>query len=394
MRYLPLVTYSLVAGSGAYTGYAAIFTPREVSTGLVFNEEHADAFVPSIVPATTALQGFMMASAVRLAQLTVYKNGILKHQVAYSYIESSTIDISANETKYLLAGLSEIYVAAAVQYCYDHELLDPSTPAYPYLGFSRPRDLRSSNITVQNLLDHEAGYNYTSTGDPLNSSDPIYHMREVASAQGLTRAITAYDLADYMWTNSTLSSAPGAEHHNSSYGYVLLTLCVEKATGMGFLTFLNKNITNTTAQYPTNSSTPGFSSLNLAALDDDGMGLNPQLPTSQKLIPYVDGGDGIIKEVAVGSAGLAASATDLAFFIQTHAVQGHGPRSPRKSRVSTNAGTTAYAESRDDGVDWALVMNTRRFSAESLNNLIDNLNEAIDDAHLELGLLTGRKFHY
>ena len=394
MQYLPIVTCSLLVGIGSKTGNAATLTPKEVATGLVFNEEHADAFVPSIVPATTALQDFMMASAVRLAQLTVYKNGILKHQVAYSYIESSTIDSSANETKFLLAGLSEIYVAAAVQYCYDHELLDPSTAAYPYLGFSRPRDFRSSNITIQKLLNHEAGYNYTSTSDPLNSSDPIYHMREVAAAQGLTRAITAYDLADYMWTNSTLSSAPGAEQHKSSYGYVLLTLCVEKATGMDFLAFLNTNITNTTAQYPTNSSTPGFSSLNLAALDDDGMGLNPQLPTSRKLIPYVDGGDGIIKEVAVGSAGLATSATDLAFFIQTHAVQGHGPRTPGQSRLSSNAGGTAYAESRDDGVDWALVMNTRRFSRESLNSLIDNINKAIDDADLELGLLTGRGFRY
>lgn len=380
MRYLPLVTCSLLAGSEAFTGYAATLTPREVPTHFVFNEEHADAFVHSIVPATTALQDFMMASAVRLAQLTVYKYGVLKHQVAYSYIESSTIDSSANETKYLLAGLSEIYVAAAVQYCYDEQLLDPSTAAYPYLGFSKPRDSRSSNITIQHLLDHEAGYNYTSTGDPLNSSDPIYHMREVAVEQGLTRAITAYELADYMWTNTTLSSTPRAEHHNSSYGYVLLTLCVEKATGMDFLTFVNKNISNTIAQYPTNSSTPEFPSLNLAALDDDGMGLNPQLPTSLKLIPYVGGGDGIIKEVAIGSAGIASSATDLAFFIQTHAVQGHGPRAPGKSRVSSNAGATAYAESRDDGVDWALVMNTRRFGGESLNNLIDTINNAIDDA--------------
>ena len=382
MRYLPVVTYSLLAGTRANTGYAATLTPKEAPTGSVFNEEHADAFVPSIVPATIALQEFMMASAVQLAQLTVSKNGVLKHQVAYSYIESSTIDISANETKYLLAGLSEIYVAAAVQYCYDHKLLDPSTVAYPYLDFSTPRDSRSSNITVQHLLDHEAGYNYTSTGDPLTSSDPTYHMREVAAEQGLTRAITAYELADYMWTNTTLSSTPGAEHHNSSYGYVLLTLCVEKATGMEFLTFLKKNISNTTDQYPTNSSTPGFLSLNLAALDDDGIDLNPQVPTSQKLIPYVDGGDGIIKEVAIGSAGLATSATDLAFFIQTHAVQGHGPRNPGKSRVSSNAGATAYAESRDDGVDWALVMNTRRFNGESLNDLIDSINKAIDDADL------------
>ena len=382
MRYLSFITCSLLAGTEANTGYTATLTPREVPTGRVFNEVHADAFVPSIVPASTALQGFMMASAVRLAQLTVYKNGILKHQVAYSYTAPSTIDIGANKTKYLLAGLSEIYVAAAVQYCYDHELLDPSTAAYPYLGFSRPRDSRSSNITIQNLLDHEAGYNYTSTGDPLTSSDPIYHMREVAAAQGLRRAITAYNLADYIWTNTSLSYIPGTEHYNSSYGYVLLTLCVEKATGMDFLTFLNKNISNATDQYPTNSSTPRFSSLNLAPLDDGGIGLNPLLPASRRLIPYVDGGDGIIKEVAVGSAGLATSATELAFFIQTHAVLGHGQRTPGKSRVGGSPGATAYAESRDDGVDWALVMNTRRFSGESLNSLIDITNKAIDDADL------------
>jgi hypothetical protein len=43
----------------------------------------------------------------------------------------------------------------------------PSTAAYPLLGFSHPVDPRSDTITIQQLLDHEGGYN-----DGTNASLP------------------------------------------------------------------------------------------------------------------------------------------------------------------------------------------------------------------------------
>src|SRR2546429_9763749 len=68
----------------------------------------------------------------------------------------------------------------------------------------------------------------------------------------------------------------------------------------------------------------------LASCEDERLGLSPADLLSQLPVPAVYGGDGQIKEIAAGCAGIAASATALTQFIHLHAVWGNGPR-PAKS---------------------------------------------------------------
>lgn len=67
-------------------------------------------------------------------------------------------------------------------------------------------------------------------------------------------------------------------------------------------------------------------------------------------------------------------------------MQGVGPRAAGKSRISSNAGGTAYAESRSDGVDWAFTMNTREFLNGAVGDPLGDsamaINSAIDGAGL------------
>ncbi|KAL8659927.1 MAG: hypothetical protein Q9202_006882 [Teloschistes flavicans] len=387
-------------GEGADTRYAAIFALDDQPTARQFTQASGSASVSGIAAAGNAVRSFMTDNAVRSAQLSIYQNGVAKHQSVYEYTEPTDTTNITVQSQFLLAGLSEIFVAAAVQYCYSNNLFAPTTSVYPYLGFAAsgssatPQDLRSNSITIQQLLDHEGGYAYTSTGDPTTSTDPTYHMLEVASALGHNPSsprLTKRDLATYMYTRVSLASDPGAEYHDSSYGYVLLTLAVERATGMDFLDFLTSNITLPAGlgitQFPTDAPTAAKPwAPTLVTPNDEHLGPDPYPNFAAVAVPYVYGGDGMIKEVAVGSAGLAGSATDVARFISTHAVQGFGKRASGKSRISSNAGAAAYAESRNDGVDWALVMNTREFvngtDGDPLGDLVKAIDAAIDGAGL------------
>jgi hypothetical protein len=56
----------------------------------------------------------------------------------------------------------------------------PSTAAYPLLGFSHPADPRSDTITIQQLLDHEGGYNDGTNTSLPSAPDPTYNMRNIA----------------------------------------------------------------------------------------------------------------------------------------------------------------------------------------------------------------------
>ncbi len=119
--------------------------------------------------------------------------------------------------------------------------------------------------------------------------------------------------------------------------------------------------------------------------------MNALQPCSPSQAPAPYGGDGQILEVADSCAGLAASATALATFIHTHKVWGNGPRPANGSadlpaggwlaRKGSMPGTLSYACSRGDGVDWAVVFNTRDWPtawdktsddfAASMNALLD-----------------------
>lgn len=263
----------------------------------------------------------------------------------------------------------------------------PSTAAYPLLGFSQPADPRSDTITVQQLLDHEGGYNDGRNPSlPSSNLDPTYDMRNIALAMGLNRPANKQDIAEYMYSKQTLQFDPGTNNAYSNYGYLLLSAIVEKVTGQPYFTYIQEKVlaplgikevllSSTEAQQRDPSQ---------AICEDQGLGSDPINIKSNLQIPAVYGGDGQIKEVAAGPAGLAASATALTQFIHKNLVWGNGPRPTgggnwQLGRTGGTPGAATEAVSLGGGIDWAYVINTRDFPPqtplplESLATTIGNL---------------------
>ena len=112
------------------------------------------------------------------------------------------------------------------------------------------------------------------------------------------------------------------------------------------------------------------------------MGLSALDVTSSVPVPFVYGGDGQIKEVVAGDAGIAASATAVTQFIHTHRVWGNGPRLPADgttwaARDGSTPGASTMAKSRGDGVDWTYTLNTRDWP-NNVSPTLDDLGTAID----------------
>lgn len=268
----------------------------------------------------------------------------------------------------------------------------PSTAVYPLLGFSHPADPRSDTITVQQLLDHEGGYNDGTNNQLPAAPDPTYNMRNIALALGLNRAVTKLDVARYMY-GQPLQYTPGTNNAYSNYGYLLLSAVVEAVAGVPYFTYVQEKVlaplgitevllSSTEAQQRDPSE---------AICEDQGLGPDPINITSNLQIPAVYGGDGQIKEVAAACAGLAASATALTQFVHVNLVWGNGPRWPNSGnwwlgRTGSTPGTSTEAASISSGLDWAYVINTRDFPpqtslplaglATTIGNLI-NANPAL-----------------
>jgi CubicO group peptidase (beta-lactamase class C family) len=310
-------------GVGDQTRYAAIFAQRDIPLAREWTV--TGVAVPTLAGFDHIMQSFMQANAVRTAQLTIAKDGVTKFARAYTWAEAG-YRLTQPSDRFLLASCSKIFTAAAIQSLYDARTVTPTTAAYPLLGFSHPADLRSDTITIQQLLDHTGGYDDSATGSGF---DPTYSMCQIALSEnaGSTSPVNRLGIARYMYARP-LDFAPGTNYKYSNYGYLLLSAIVEHVSGMDFFDYVQKTLLQPAGitEVLLSSTLASQRATNEEICEDEGLGLSPTELKSQLLVPAVYGGDGQIKEVAAGCAGLAASATALTQFIHLHAVWGNGPR--------------------------------------------------------------------
>ena len=367
-------------GSGAATRYAAVFAQRDIPLARQWTA--TGAAVPLLAGFDHAMQSFMQANAVRAAQLTLAKNGVTKLARAYTWAEPG-YRVTQPSDRFLLASCSKMFLEAAVQALYDAHQLQPSTKVYPLLGFVHAADPRSDTITVQQLLDHQGGYDDSATGSGF---DPTYAMRQIALDEHLGHQVDKLDVCRYMYARP-LDFAPGSNTKYSNFGYLLASAVVEKVTGTDYFQYVRAAVLlpagiNEVEIRPTaaNQQPPAE-----AMIEDQGLGLSALDPASPLLTPAIFGGDGQVKEVAAACAGTSASATALTQFIHTHAVWGNGGRAPNSARSGSTPGSSTLAWSRGDGVDWAYVINTRDCppnTAPTLDDLGNTINQLLDTTPL------------
>jgi hypothetical protein len=122
-----------------------------------------------------------------------------------------------------------------------------------------------------------------------------------------------------------------------------------------------------------------------AMIEDEGLGNSSLDPLSPLLVPAIFGGSGELNEVGAACAGTSASASALVKFIHTHAVWGNGGRAANFARAGSTPGSSTFAASRGDGVDWAYVINTRNWppnTSPSLDDLGNTINHLLDTTPL------------
>jgi len=236
---------------------------------------------------------------------------------------------------------------------------NPGTKVYPLLGFSHPADPRSDTITVQQLLDHQGGYNDGRNPKYPGALDPTYSMRQIGQALGHVVA-SKLDIARYMY-GQPLQFPPGTDSAYSNYGYLLLGAVVEQVTGLSYHAYLAQAVLQPAGiseveVFPTRAA---GRTAHQAIAEDQSLGQDPLDLASTLNIPAVYGGDGEINEIGDPNDGTAASAEAMAQLIHTHAVWGNGGRAPGAARAGSTPGASTWAESRWDGVDWAYTVNTR-----------------------------------
>ncbi|KAH6876638.1 beta-lactamase/transpeptidase-like protein [Thelonectria olida] len=355
-----------IQGGGNSTNerYMALFAEKYVPTSRKWSTKGSfTGFADNKGAVSTldeAMRSWMDKNGVRQAQVAFAVNGTVIGERSFTWAEPNRAVVKPDDV-FLLASVSKMFLYAAVRRIVDMGLIQYNTTVYPLLNL-KPSDERSNDITVQHLLDHTAGY------DRGVSVDPTFLFRQIAlDLNNGTAPATKRDIIDWM-IRRPLDWAPGDSYAYSNYGPMLLSYVLEKLTGQDYLKFLKKHVLNglNVPLYATDMN----KHLNDRIVQESKFtGFDPVHPLSEDAIPMPTGGDGAIKEECVGTFSLSASASTLARFIGHNAAWGVGPHTP-SSRDGSLPGARTYVESSGDGVDWALVLNTREYVGDNFNDLI------------------------
>jgi CubicO group peptidase (beta-lactamase class C family) len=332
--------------------------------------------LPQLDGLDRAMQRAMQAANIRAGTLAVTSLGKILFERGYTWAEPG-YPITQPNSIFRLASVGKAFTAALAYELVQAGAIRLDTRVFPYLDLGafarkgRASDPRLNDITVKNLIDMRSGL-------PRNTAD----IRDIAHALGLHRTPTLQEVIGYM-LGEPLQFAPGTSESYSNFGYDLLASVCEKAAKTDFFPALRTYVTDRLGVEVFRDRTLKEERLPREVFyEDSGRAPTRLNPDRNDLLPAAYGGDVIVLNGTAG--GVVTSASGVARLIGRYAAWGYGGRSPGSSRSGSQPGSTCFASSRPDRLDFCFIFNTREFGegAGQVNALPEQVDRVLDDSHI------------
>lgn len=375
----PSVTSPVTLYSAAPTQTATVSLGQSTFAGVRYSAQPiAGAHVPGLDPFDSTMIAFMAARNIRSATLAVSSGGTLRYSRAFGWKDAAQTTALDPNAMFRLASVGKAVTAAAVRKLASEGKFSLSTPVFEYLGITPAgavADARIYNITIDHLLQHTGGWDREIFGDFVFSS------RTIAQEMGLSTAPSKTQVAQWAMTKP-LQFTPGSKSAYCNFGFSLLGLVIEKASGMSYIDYVKQNI-----------FTPAAASFVISgrSLPADRDAREPfySHPTTGCLVfeintctPVTFPDGAFHMEAFDAFGGLVASAPAIASFLEAYWIPGQ----PRTGSGLTYyffgslPGTYTLARQRADGVNYVVLFNQR----------VDASGQAYDQIMGDLDLAASR----
>ncbi|MBF8187576.1 beta-lactamase family protein [Nonomuraea sp. K274] len=190
----------------------------------------------ALVGFDNVLKTYIVERGISCAQLAITKNGKLVLARAYRYSDDPSVPKFTPTSLFRIASLSKHITAVAIMRLAQDGKLSLGTSVATLLGLSTTADARLANVTVWRLLQHTGGWDRDISGDYLYNMD-----HTISRSLGVSLPITRDHIIQYA-CGRPLDFAPGSMYAYSNYGYMLLGMIVEKASGMAYESYVQQKI--------------------------------------------------------------------------------------------------------------------------------------------------------
>ncbi|MDE7160826.1 MAG: beta-lactamase family protein [Muribaculaceae bacterium] len=203
-------------------------------------------------------------------------------------------------------------------------------------------DPRAEEITVDHLLRHTGGFT-------LGAGDPMFNTKDIMAAKHLTAAPDSLELTRIVMGRK-LGFAPGRGRKYSNFGYMLLSLVIERVSGRSYWDYVTQEVLLPAGAPHFRPATNSYASRNAGEVryygpDDEKV---EEWNGSGRMVDRVYGGSNV--HGLMGAGGWVTSASGLARLVAS--IDGD-PRLRDIIGPASVAALTAYADSAKMARGWS-----------------------------------------
>ena len=343
---------------------------------------------------------FMQKWQIRGMELAVMRGDSLLYAKGFGWADKEKEEPMRPGTIMRVASVSKLLTAAGIMKLVEDGKLRLSDKVFGPHGIlndtlytNHITDKAYYDITVEQLLRHESGLTIR-RGDPMFRTRDwmnIYHLKEVPDQETLTSIAV----------RKRLGYTPGKSHEYSNFGYLLLSMIIERKTGQDYERWMQKNVLEQAgcmdchlAHNSYEEKMPGETRYHMQDNDPPV----PKYDNSPDSVVRCYGGNDI--RLLKGAGAWVLSAPELARFIasidgkpgvpdilskksvremtafsEDHKFGlGWNSVDPKKGwqRTGSLSGTSAYVTVFPDGECWILISNTHAWKGPRFSRTVHN----------------------
>ena len=187
------------------------------------------------------IEKFLKLWEIKGASLAVMRNDSLLYVKGYGYADEANGEKMTPGHILRMASVSKLITAAGIMVLKEKGQISLQDTVFGETGILNDsiftaaiREKAKFGITVEQLLRHQAGFT-NSRGDPMFSTQDIirqFRLDDAPDHETLVRCVLS----------RPLGYKPGTWQRYSNFGYLLLSMIIEKISGMDYETFIQENV--------------------------------------------------------------------------------------------------------------------------------------------------------
>ncbi len=237
-------TVAIVSAATRTSGKSTVKEGSEaVAEPVHLNEILTDSlcYVADLESMNNTISKFLKQWEIQGASLAIMRNDSLVYAKGFGWADKEkNVEMQPGNIM-RMASVSKLITATGIMVLQEKGLLSLKDVVFGPDGIlnddiytSAIKDKKIYKITVEHLLRHQGGFS-TANGDPMFSSRDImrrYHLDGAPDSQTLMKCELS------RW----LGFAPGTSQKYSNFGYLVLSLIIEKVSGMDYEDFIQENV--------------------------------------------------------------------------------------------------------------------------------------------------------